>query len=247
MAPLTKAVKILLGSLLGIWFVVNIIIEQFFMKEPKITLWLALTPYTFMKDYLLWQPLTYLFVQEPNPISMVFNLLILWWLGSELERLWGTKFFTLYFFVCGIGTAILYSFVALSLSIATSQAQYMLGPVIGVSSALFGLMVAYGRFFGDRVVYFMFFFPMKSRLFMWVLIGIELVLVLNSHSGLSRTSSLSHLGGALVGYIFLWAWPRMGGGPGASGSKKRRAKNLRLVVNNTSLTEEEEKGPKYWH
>ena len=40
-----------------------------------------------------------------NPLHIVFNMLLLWWLGSELERLWGSRFFTLFYFVSGIGAS----------------------------------------------------------------------------------------------------------------------------------------------
>ncbi len=245
-APLTKVVKILLIVTVGVWFFGNIVIEHF-MTDPKITLWLGLTPYSVIKDFYLWQPVTYLFMHDANPLHIVFNMLLLWWLGGELEQLWGSKFFAIYYFVCGIGAAFLYCFAALILSIWTSKVTFLVTPVIGASAAIFGLMVAYGIFFGERPVYFMFFFRMKARYFVLILVGIEIVMTLNNSSGSGSVANLAHLGGIIMGYLFLKLWPYIGGGKGrgdSGGTKKKRSKNLRLVVNNTDFNAEIK--PKYW-
>ena len=51
-----------------------------------------------------WQPLTYMFLH--GSIShILFNMLSLWMFGVEMERMWGTRFFTRYYLVCGVGAA----------------------------------------------------------------------------------------------------------------------------------------------
>ena len=50
----------------------------------------------------MWQLVTYMFLH--GGIShILFNMLTLWMMGVELERMWGTAFFTKFYFVCGIG------------------------------------------------------------------------------------------------------------------------------------------------
>ena len=36
---------------------------------------------------------------------ILFNMLALWMFGVELERMWGSRFFVKYYFVCGVGAA----------------------------------------------------------------------------------------------------------------------------------------------
>ena len=51
-----------------------------------------------------WQPFTYAFLHA-GIFHLVFNLLIVWSIGSELEQAWGSRFFLMYFFACTIQSA----------------------------------------------------------------------------------------------------------------------------------------------
>lgn len=52
------------------------------------------------------QIFTYMFVHaSTNPWHLLFNMFSLWMFGSILERVWGTKRYLLFYFVCGIGAA----------------------------------------------------------------------------------------------------------------------------------------------
>lgn len=52
------------------------------------------------------QILTYMFVHaSTNPWHLLFNMFSLWMFGSILERVWGSKRYALFYFVCGIGAA----------------------------------------------------------------------------------------------------------------------------------------------
>ena len=58
-------------------------------------------------------------------LHIVFNMLVLWMFGVELERMWGSRFFTKYYFVCGLGaaaTTIVYSIAPASSSVRTTCA-----------------------------------------------------------------------------------------------------------------------------
>lgn len=53
------------------------------------------------------QIVTYLFVHSPStPFHVFFNMFTLWMFGSLLERIWGSKRFFVFYFICGIGAAI---------------------------------------------------------------------------------------------------------------------------------------------
>ena len=253
MIPLTRTVKRLIIANVVIWFLGIVLIEQYFLTEPKITLWFGLTPLRVLKDYFIWQPFTYLFIHATNPMHIIFNMLLLWWLGSELELFWGPKFFTLYYFVSGIGAAILYTVTTSTYALITGRIDVLVVPVIGASAAVFGLLVAYGLIFGERVVLFMFFFPMKAKYFVAILGAIEVVMVLNNGLIQGKVANLAHVGGLVMGFLFLKVWPyinRRGGGGGNAGGggglgKKKNRKSLRLVVNNNDFNENAK--PEIWN
>jgi membrane associated rhomboid family serine protease len=131
-----------------VWILGVVILEQLVLPQPYITTWFGMTPIKVLRDFFIWQPFTSIFVHSPNPFHILFNMLLLYWLGSELERHWGSRFFGLYFFVSGIGAAILYTALLSIYALATGRAESLFVPVIGASGALFGLLLAYGIIFG---------------------------------------------------------------------------------------------------
>lgn len=61
------------------------------------------------------QIITYMFVHAPaNPWHLVFNMFALWMFGSVLERVWGSKRYFIFYFVCGIGAGIVQEIVWLA-------------------------------------------------------------------------------------------------------------------------------------
>lgn len=244
--PLTYFVRILIIINVAIWFFGTVVLEQYFFDKPYLTSYLGLVPYDLVKHFFLWQPLTYLFIHMANPLHIIFNMLLLWWMGSQLERFWGTRFFALFYFVSGVGAAFLYGFAAVAYAVITGRAGILVVPVVGASAALFGLLVAYGMIFGNQTVYFMFFFPMKARLFVGILAAIEVVLVLNNGPVQGKVANLAHVGGLITGYLFLKIWPRIKGGFSGRPRKSRNQK-LRLVVNNEEEAGDEAGQPKYWN
>src|SRR5512135_3400668 len=52
----------------------------------------------------VWQLVTYMFLHDPRGFGhILFNMLALWMIGSDLERDWGTKLFLKFYFLCGVG------------------------------------------------------------------------------------------------------------------------------------------------
>jgi membrane associated rhomboid family serine protease len=143
----------------------------------------------------VWQPFTYMFLHNPGgPGHLLLNMLMLWMFGSELERYWGSRAFLRFYLACGVGGGI-----AVVLAGAWTASAWV--PTIGASGALFGLFVAYGVVFAERVILFMLIFPMKARTMAIVMAAINLAyLVTQPGSGVSY---VAHLGGGLTGYLYL--------------------------------------------
>ena len=61
------------------------------------------------------QWITYMFVHaSTNPWHLLFNMFSLWMFGSILERVWGSKRYLVFYFVCGMGAAVVQEIVWLS-------------------------------------------------------------------------------------------------------------------------------------
>jgi membrane associated rhomboid family serine protease len=137
-----------------------------------------------------WQLFSYMFLHGSFS-HILFNMFALWMFGMQLEMIWGPKKFLTYYFMCGLGGAVAHLFISPLLGGS--------GPLIGASGAIFGLLIAYGLLFPDQLVYFFFFLPMKAK----YAIGIFVVIELMSVGTADNIGHLAHLGGAVIGLIYL--------------------------------------------
>lgn len=242
---ITPAVKALLIACFGI-FVVQQTSDLYL--GGNVTDFFGLKPTAFVNQHYFWQVITYAFLHG-DPMHLFLNLIMLVFIGGELEAHWGTARFVRYYFFCSISAGLLY----LGLQLVLWRGDSVM---VGASGALYGLLMAYGLIFGERVLLFMLLFPMKAKQFVWILAGIEFMTTVFSRNG--GLSSAAHLGGMAAGFIYLWAqtaWSvaarrraenRMLRGQGAS---KRKKGHLRLVTDRkpTSGDENDADHPKTWH
>lgn len=224
-------------------FLAQLTVERFF--GLPLSVYLGFVPLALLHGW-IWQPFTYAFLHG-DILHILFNMLILWSIGSELENAWGTKFFLVYFFSCSVGAALTYALFT-AIGVGSSDPTV---PVVGASGAIYGLLLAYGILFGERILYFFMIFPMKAKYFVAILGGIVLVTtVFYADGGVAHTA---HLGGMVVGLGILVAlayWRRrertqMAESKDALERQRRirSAKHLRLV-------KDEDNGPKkppIWH
>jgi membrane associated rhomboid family serine protease len=249
--PISPLVKKLIILNVGIWFFLQLIIENLFFSQGTITNYFSFTPQLTIENFFIWQPFTYMFLHSTNVFHVLLNMISLWFFGSELEYRWGSRQFLYYYLTCGVGAAVIYllGVILLGLIQGVEPSVYRV-PVLGASGAVFGTLLAYGILFGDRVIYFFGVFPMKARYFIMVIGGIEVISLLSSGMGGTQVANLAHIGGLITGYFYLLVWTRwqQGRWRGSKNSKARR--NLRLVVNNKDQDQEQKSdsdGPKYWN
>lgn len=144
-------------------------------------------------NFLPWQLFTYMFFHE-GFMHILFNMLMLWWVGVQVELTWGTKRFLIYYFLCGLGGGA--SHLLLSGFFGMGG-----GPMLGASGAIFGVLVAFGVLFPDmRLIIFPLFIPIKAKYIVPILIGVE---IYSTYNASDNVAHLAHLGGAVTGMIYL--------------------------------------------
>lgn len=248
LVPFTPIVKILIIANISVWLVGQMIIEKYFLPGPYISEFLSLIPSYVVEKFFIWQFFTYMFLHSSSLFHILFNMLMLWWLGGELEQRWGSRFFLAYYLVSGVGAAVIYCICLFAYTLATGNLAGWVTPVVGASGAVFGLLVAYGIIFGERVVYFMMIFPMKAKYFVMILGAIEAVNLLNSGVAGSQVANLAHLGGLVSGYLFLITYTKFKQGKWRKQSGGRGGRGLKLVVNNDPKDKKDKgDGPRYWN
>jgi membrane associated rhomboid family serine protease len=129
-----------------------------------------------------------------NFFNFLFEMLILWSFGSEIEQLWGTKNFYKYFFIGIYGGAISILLIGTFLL----PELYAFSPTAGISA----LLLAYAILFPEREVLFFFVLPLKMK---WVALILFLFLVIGSVNFL-----ILNLGGAVFAGIYLYIVARRG-------------------------------------
>ena len=242
MAPLTPVVKRLMIVTVSIWFVLQVILGQFF----KIHAWeiFILHPNQLIENFYLWQLVTYMFFHAMSPFHLLFNMLMLWFFGSELEKTWGPKFFTVYYFLSGIGAALIYCIGVATYAAISGVRTPLVIPVMGASGALFGLLLAYGIIFSERETYFMGLFPMKAKYFVMLAGALDFASLLSSGVAGGEVAYLAHLGGIISGFIILRTHVYLKVQQ-TKNKLKKKSGSLRLVVDNDKV--KDQSNPKYWN
>lgn len=186
--PLSTAMKVLIG--------INVLMFLATTFAPSLQLQLGLVPMWVIHEKRVWQLVTYMFIHA-GLFHILFNMLALWMFGSELERIWGTRFFLKFYFITGIGAACLT--VCASLLPFGPLQQLYASDIVGASGAVYGLLLAYALYFPDRTIYYIV-FPMPARVFVLIVGAIAFFSSLSETGGIANAT---HLGGLLVAYLYL--------------------------------------------
>jgi len=192
----TDAIKILVSVNFGIY-----ILQSVSGKEDVFFRLFGLVPSTFMSDLMLWQPFTYMFFHAPFYSSVgishiLLNMLGLWVFGRELEEAWGKTKFLRYYFTTGIGSGLITYFFQISSD----------NPVIGASGAVYGILLAYGISYPNRMLYIWGLIPVRS---MWLVIIMGSIAFFGLLGNADGISHVTHISGMLIGYVLLkkkWRW-----------------------------------------
>jgi len=153
------------------------------------------------RPFELWRYGSYLFLHG-GPVHLLFNMFLLWMLGSDLEEHFGPRKFLRYYFFTGVGAGLLQV-------LASRLPGQPPSIIVGASGAIFGLLLAYGIVFAERTITLLLFFvlplTMKAKHLALLLGAVELVFAVSpGSSGIAR---FAHLGGMAFGYLYLKAPP----------------------------------------
>lgn len=192
---------------------------------------------------LVYQILTFPFM-EANFLSVLFNSMLVWFIGGDLESRWGEKFYAKFLVISTVVSGIVYLLISLA---AKGALAYT--PLMGLGGVVFALLMAYGIIFSERQLTFMLLFPMKAKYFCMVLAGIELYMGIFSPNG---KASWAHLSAALAGFIYLKTKSMKARGQSLGDAMKSKAPKKKRGRGNLRIVKDEEgqrpdpKDPKYW-
>ena len=151
----------------------------------------GLVPNQVWTNFKVWQLFTYLFVHG-GFLHIFFNMFVLWMFGKDLEIQWGKNEFLLFYFTCGIGAGLMTVLFSINSIV----------PIVGASGAIYGLLVAYGFTYPNRMVYLYGLFPLKVK---YMVLGLGVIAFLASLSAnQSNVSHITHLSGMIIGVLYIY-------------------------------------------
>ncbi len=162
--------------------------------EYVLTEYFALNPISGSDNqfsFYIWQLLTYQFMHA-NFTHILFNMFMLWMFGMEIENIMGSKKFLIFYLACGFGAGLLQLFLS-------PLFEGGMGPTIGASGAVFGVMIAFAMYFPDRYVFIYFLIPVKAKYLIAFLVLLEFMSVGEQ----SIVAHLAHIGGAITALFFI--------------------------------------------
>jgi membrane associated rhomboid family serine protease len=195
---ITPAIKLLI--------IANVVLFLASLVVPTLILQFGLSPNSVFNRLTAYQLITYMFLHGGIG-HLLFNMLALWMFGTDLERTWGTRFFTKYYFVTGVGAGLVTLLWVLSGLPYANVLEYNI--VIGASGAVYGVLLAYGMYFPHRTILLFLLFPVQAKYAVMIFGAIAFISSLDAGGG--GVAHTAHLGGLLVGYLYLTTL--RGGGP----------------------------------
>lgn len=228
MSSLPVAVKNII--IINIVMMVASFINQSLMSD-NFALYFPASPF-----FKIWQPITYMFMHG-GFFHLFFNMYTLVIFGTVLERVWGAKKFLLFYFVTGIGAALVHmgvqwiqyenalSAAGLTASDAALWAEQiaqsvkagaqsvpvwsvtLFVPTVGASGAIYGILMGYAMLYPDSIMRLIF-PPVALKAKWFVLIFAGLELLLGMSSTGGGIAHFAHLGGLIFGFLLLMYWKK---------------------------------------
>jgi membrane associated rhomboid family serine protease len=196
---LPPAIKTLLIACTSVFVVQTLLQLTNPATEDAVLRIFGLIPYAVVHGF-VWQLGTYIFLHG-GLWHLLFNMLFLWMFGKDLELTWGKRKFYTYFFICGIGAGAINVLVKGILA-AFHIGTMLVAPTIGASGAIFGILIAMAVLFPHQQVWLIPFpISLPMRVYVAIMGAIEFYFTLTTPG--DNVSHLCHLGGMLVGYLYL--------------------------------------------
>ena len=184
------------------------------MMYEKFALFYPTSPF-----FHIWQPVTHMFMHG-GFWHLFFNMYTLYFFGRVLEERWGAKKFLIFYFVTGLGAALVHTGVEwLQMNHWMSQVAegsmaaqahihaLKMTPTVGASGAIYGVLMGFAMLYPDAILSLI--FPpvsMKAKWFVLIFGGIELLTGITGVGG--GIAHFAHLGGLIFGFLLIWYWKR---------------------------------------
>jgi membrane associated rhomboid family serine protease len=168
------------------------------MRVSPVQQWLELDPEKTIKQGQLWRLLTCAFCHSRVSIwHIVFNMIMLYWFGTRLESMYGSREFLLFYLAAALASSLAY--VGLAFWTGSNV------PAIGASGAVMGVTMLYVIFYPYETILLFWFLPVP----LWAMLGLYVIydlhpvlLQLSGDRVFTGVAHAGHLGGLAFGFLY---------------------------------------------
>lgn len=193
--PLTPVVKwlLIINAAVFVPFALIGPVAEFFVE------WFSVYPKNLAYALQAWRLVSYQFLHA-GFFHIFFNMLILFFFGPMLERMWGSKRFCVFYLVCGAMGGIVYPLLV-------GFGMLAAGPMVGASGAIYGMMAACAIMFPAMRVYVFGIFPLPLGVLAIIMFFVSF---LNLMGGPNAGGEAAHLAGMISGAVYVLYRPVVG-------------------------------------
>ncbi len=178
--------------------IINIAVFLFgflFKLEGFLFKWFAVWPVTIGTTMQLWRYITYQFLHQG--LGHIFwNMFILYFFGTMLEKLWGSKKFLTFYLICGSTGGIFYP-------VLVHIGWLRVALLVGASGSILGLLAAAAILFPKMKVFVFGVFPMSMSILAIIIGVMSLLPVLRPDVSDNAGGEAAHLGGMCAGVVYI--------------------------------------------
>ena len=164
---------------------------------PQILTWGRLSPNDVIGGQ-IWRLVTYVFCYDPmNAVGLVFDMLIVWFLGSTLERMYGSREILWYYLASALACGLIFTTFGMTLK--------SLRPLLGAGSCVAALLMLYAMHFPRREILVMFIIPVEIRVLVGIYIALHAYTILQAYSGRVGFEAIAYMSGLWgIGFGYLY-------------------------------------------
>ncbi|EHQ28484.1 rhomboid family protein [Mucilaginibacter paludis] len=225
--------NLLIGINVAVFLILGLIYVFELLTTKQAFLYDFLSRYLLLPSYLpklatrFWTPFTYMFMHG-GILHLLFNMLWFFWIGQIFEEyLGGKKLITLYI-LGGLAGALVYVVAYNVFPLFTEVKET--ANTVGATASVMAVIVGTATLLPDYTISMMFFGAVKLKWLAIVYILFDLLSIVGPNAG----GEFAHLGGALLGFIYIKQL-RNGHDWGGSIEKVLQPKSkLKIAVKNLS-------------
>lgn len=159
--------------------------------------WLSLDPDKALRGQ-IWRLVSYVFCHpRHSPFGLVFNMISLWYIGSILERMYGSRELLWFYLAAGLFSGVIFT--------AFSLKMFLPVPLMSANACVLAMLTLFATHFPRQELLFFGLIPIQIRVLLLIFVAVDFYFIMQAFAGQGAwvtVAYLSELWGVGFGYIY---------------------------------------------